>query len=79
MIPKLWQHTKVLCTVSDSGDGHSTASSSTPTAQIRERSHTGGSNSIELEWDHDEGMGQLFTFTSVNKCEFTVCYKHTSI
>jgi len=34
----------------------SSDSSSTPTAQARERSHTEGSNSIELEWDHDDGM-----------------------
>ncbi|XP_053382618.1 uncharacterized protein LOC123564356 [Mercenaria mercenaria] len=39
----------------ESNDGQSSNSSSTPTPVVRERSHTDGSNSVELEWDHDEG------------------------
>ncbi|XP_052786519.1 uncharacterized protein LOC128221898 isoform X2 [Mya arenaria] len=38
---------------SASPEGRS-SNSSTPTGQTRERSHTEGSNSIELEWDHDD-------------------------
>lgn len=38
-----------------SKDGHS-SSSSTPTPHARERSQTDGSNSIDLEWEHEEGM-----------------------
>lgn len=38
-----------------SKDGHS-SSSSTPTAHVRDRSQTDGSNSLDLEWEHEEGM-----------------------
>lgn len=38
-----------------SKDAHS-SSSSTPTRQTRERSQTDGSNSLDLEWEHEEGM-----------------------
>lgn len=49
----------------ESIDGRSTNSSSTPTAQVRDRSHTEGSNSIELEWDHDDGRHACY---AADKC-----------
>lgn len=47
-----------------SGNEGTSSLGSTPT-QARDRSHTEGSNSMDLEWDHDDGNVLLLSYTLI--------------